>query len=361
MSIKDLLVPKEQLVALDIGSGNIKMLEIDVSGSKPHLTKLSIVNFNDNVFNNNIIVQKEIVSEAISSLYKDNELKKLRANICVPGPAALMKKIRIPKTKAAALREQIMLEAASILPGSIKDVMIDYHILDTSQENSYDVLVVAVKNEVVDSYLMSLEGAGVDTAVVDIDYYAINNAFELNYPELKQELIAIIDVGSRFSNIILRQNDEILYAGDVSIGGQELTDELVNRFDLEKFDAEKYKFDYRNIKDEQLQKKIVEFLSNKVASLAKDFSRQLNLFWGSSGAEMKINQIFLTGGGSLISGFKQALESVSGTDVYLFDPFRVMEINLDIDESSLAELAPLFTVAVGLGIRQAGDRIKPKN
>ena len=150
--------------------------------------------------------------------------------------------------------------------------------------------------------------AGVDVAVVDVDYYAISNSFELSYPELKEGLTAIIDVGSRFSNIILRQGEEIIYAGDASIGGRSITDELMERYEIDFSTAESYKSDPGEIEDETVRVEVEKFLAEKVQSLAEDFNRQIKLFWGSSGSEEEIGHIFLTGGGALISGFRAALE-----------------------------------------------------
>ena len=360
MGIKDFFNPKEQLVALDIGSGNIKMLEIDISQSgKPQLLKLSLVSFKENIFSNNVIVKQDIVADAVGSLFSDNNIKDQRVLVCVPGPSALIKKIRIPKDRLPAVREQVMLEAGNLLPGGLNDVRIDFHILDLIDGEKYDILVVAVKDEVVNSYLDSLMSAAVDVAVIDVDYYAISNSFELNYPELKEGLTAIIDVGSRFSNIILRKGEEILYAGDASIGSRPITDELMERYEVDFSTAESYKCDPNAIEDETLREEVTQFLAEKVKSLAEDFSRQIKLFWGSSGSEEEVGHIFLTGGGALITGFRSALEEKSSVSTFIFDPFRGLEVNLDIDDESLAKLAPLFTVAVGLGLRQAGDRVIP--
>ena len=169
MGIKDFFNPTEQLVALDIGSGNIKMLEIDTSQSgKPQLLKLSLVSFKENIFSNNVIVKQDIVADAVASLFHDNNIKDQRVQVCVPGPSSLIKKIRIPKDRLSAVREQVMLEAGNLLPGSLSDVRIDFHILDLIDGEKYDILVVAVKDEVVNSYLDSLMAAGVDLSLIHI-------------------------------------------------------------------------------------------------------------------------------------------------------------------------------------------------
>lgn len=359
MKLKNIFAPQEQLVALDIGSSNIKMLEINLSQKTPRLQKLSLVSFKENVFSNNQIGKTDIVGEAVKTLYGENFIKGQRASVAVPGPAALVKKLRMAKTKPEIIAEQAMLEASSILPGGMNALKVDYHIIPSEGE-TFDVLLVAVKNEVVESYLNALQIAAVNVAVVDIDYYALNNAFELNYPEEKNKLVAIVDIGARFSSIILRMGEEVLYAGDLSIGGNQITSVIAGEFGLEHSVAESYKTGTAILEDTNMQDSLKSILRVKTKSFAEDLNRQLNLFLGSSGVETDIENIYVTGGGIALGGLIEALRKETGVEASFFNPFRNLEIGLDIDEESLNRLAPLYAVAVGLGLRQAGDRILPR-
>lgn len=359
MSLKDLFHPLEQLIALDIGSGSIKMLEMDMSGSEPTLKSLSLASFQEDIFANNLLVKSDIVSEAISSLLKTNGILDERAVISVPGPAALMKKIKISKMKLSAMKEQVEMEAGNILPGGTENAKIDFHILGDASDKAYLALVVAVKKDVVESFLTAVTSSGVEIAVIDVDYFAIGNCFEANYPEHYDTVSAVIDVGARFSNVILMQKGEILYAGDVPFGGKSITDELIEKFDIDPAIVEEYKSDPDSLEDKELGKLIRDHLIAKSEEVSIELNRQLTLFLSAAGTEEDISNVFLTGGGSLIYGLMENVQNKVGVSCQMLNPFKELIIDETIDENMLGTLSPLFATAVGLGLRQAGDRILP--
>lgn len=356
--IKEYFQPHEQLIALDIGSGNIKMLEFEVEGDKPRLVNIAIAALKEGIFTNNLVSKPEIVTEAVNNLLSTNAIANKRAIISVPGPAALMKKVRIAQMKIEDLRQQVMLEAGSFLPNGLADVRVDFHISRQNESGTYDVLIVAVKNDIVDSFINPLSSAGVETAVVDIDYFALYNAFEMNYPEYVSELTAIIDIGARFSNIILAQHGEILYAGDLSFGSKVLNDLIQKEVGSDVSQAESWKLDITSAPADK-QEKLKEVLAQRRTQLAIELNRQLNLFWSASGSPDTIKRIMLTGGGALFADFAEALQEKSGTTCEYIDPFKNIELAPEIDPEYVKGLSPIFAISVGLGLRQPADRIIP--
>lgn len=359
MGIKELFHPQEQLLALDIGSGGIKMLQIDTTEGEPLLKSLSLASFQEEIFANNLISKQDLVTQAIQSLLETNGISDERAVISVPGPSALMKKIKISKMKLSQMKQQVFEEAGSFLPSGLENAKIDFHIIGEATDKVYNALVVAVKSDIVDSFVNPVARAGIETAVIDIDYFALANCFELNYPELKDQLVAIVDIGSRFSNVVLIKNEELLYAGDISLGGKAISDELLTKFSIEKSLINDYKHDPESIENQELKENIKNFLLSKSRNMSIEIKRQLSLFLNAAGIDGDVEKIMLTGGGSLIYGLIESLESTTNLECQILDPFKELTIDSSIDETMLSNLAPLFCTAVGLGLRQAGDRIVP--
>lgn len=361
MKIKDFFVPNESIVALDIGSGNIKMLELDTTAKTPRVEKLSIVSFKEEIFSNYAIVKPEVVAEAVKSLFETNEIKDQRVAIAVPGPAALIKKIRVEKASYARIREQLEEEASSIMPTDISHLSYDYHILSEPEPGIYEILVVAVRNEVVESYINPFRQIGVEVAVVDIDYYALNNCFEMsNVSYAEDELYVVVDIGAKYTKIVIKSGNEILHVGDISIGGKVISDRMMEEFDIDFNTAEDYKYNSELIEESRLRANVEEFIEEQAMELADDFNRQLNIFLSSLPGISAISKLYLTGGGSLAHSFKETLSKKTGYETSLFDSFAGINLELDIDDESVQRLSPLFTVAVGLAVRKAADRTLPE-
>ncbi len=353
MGLLDLFQKSEALLSLDIGSSSIKLVELDTSQTPVKLLNIGKKDFTQDVFSNNVLTKVDAASEALSLLLEANSVDDKRVATAVPGPSVFTKKIKMQNMPYHELSSNIQFEASNFIPHNIDAVKLDFHILGESGKNQLDILIVAVKSEVVESFLDCLSLTGLQTAIVDVDYFALQNIFEHNYPELFDKTVAVIDMGARFSNVNIVSGGQSLFTGDLGVGGNTVTDALEAELGISSTEAEELKTGG----DQSAQaKKIIEM---KVDELATELNRQLSFFWSASGSEEGIDQIMLTGGGSQVTGLFEGLADKTGLPCDEMDPFKEIDTSEGFDPDFLNELRPQMAVALGLGLRQPGDREIP--
>jgi type IV pilus assembly protein PilM len=348
---------EETLVAIDIGTSSIKLLELDISAEPPTLVNIGVAPLAFDGFNNNLISKVPEVCEQIVSLIEANGIKDRRIVTAMPGPSVFTKKIKIPKMNPEEIGAHIQFEAANFIPHNINAVRIDYHIIGESGKNHIDVLVAAVKNEIIDSFLDTFDMAGLEVAVVDVDHFGIQNMFELSYPEVIESSVGLVNIGARYSSINICRNGQSIFTGDVPVGGKLFTDSLADGIgiSIEEAEALKKGKDPSSPYNELLE----EILAKNIEYIASEFNRHLSFFWNASGADEGIDRILLCGGGALVQGLPKALAEKTGIECALLNPLRGVEHTADFDSDYLKEIGPQMGVCVGLALREAGDRVIP--
>ena len=354
-SFRNLFKKKEYLLSIDIGSTGIKLIELDCSGEKPKLLNIGISPLTEDIFSNNVIVKAEKVAEQLSALLESNKVGDKRVVTAMPGPSVFTKKIKMQRMDPSELASNVHLEAGNFIPHNVDAVKLDYHILGESGKNQLDILVAAVKDEIIDSFVNTLALAGLQTAVVDVDHFALQNMFEMGYPEEREKTVALINMGARYSSINILRNGESLFTGDIPVGGKLFTDSLVQELGIKADAAEKIKHGQTVSDVDPVHAK--EIVDKNVEYVASEFNRQLSFFWNASGAEEGIDKIMLCGGGSLVAGVLEELAEKTGIECVRADPLKGIEVGEGFDEAYLAEISPLMGVSVGMAIRQPGDRM----
>jgi type IV pilus assembly protein PilM len=358
MDLKKIFRKEQKLIGLDIGMNSVKFIELDLSGDKPRLLALGRGGIPDDCFAGNSIAQIEPVSERIQALMEANGITDRAVVTAVPGPSVFTKRVKLGKVSYDELRENIQFEAANLIPHSIQDVKLDFHILGEVDKKQLEVLVVAVKNEIIDSFLNTIAYAGLETAVVDVDYYALQNAFEIAYPEHLSRTVAILNMGGRYSSMNICQNGQSLFAGDIAVGGRVIRDALKQECSCTTAEADLWVMG-KGIPEEKQEN--VRFVMEKtIDSLAADCNRQLSFFWNASGAEHGIEKIFLSGGAALTPGLREKLFEKTGIECEIFDPFRNIDLGSEIDVDYTRELGPTMAICVGLALRTRNDKILPE-
>ena len=359
MGLTDLFRKKKQeaLVGVDIGSSSVKLVGLDITGASPKLLDLGIAPLKGDVFSNNVITNPNKVADAVTSLLHSSGGGERRAVTAVPSPSVFTKKIKVPHMNLKDLDTNIHFEAGSFIPHNINAVKLDYHIIGESGKNQLDVMVAAVKNEIIDSFLSALFTAGLNTAVVDVDCFALQNVFELNYPELVETTVALINVGVRYSSINICKGGRSLLTGDIAVGGKVFTDALSEVYGLSYEEAEAVKLagTKRNASYEDAD----SILKKCAEKAATDFNRQLSFFWNASGSDEGIDSIFLAGGGACVPGLVDEMSEKTGIECQIIDPFRAIDVPSGFAPDYLKSVGPMAAIGVGLAIRQPADKIIP--
>ena len=221
-------------VALDIGSSSIKMVEAAVDKNSYRVVNLGVLPLPENAIQNNMVVDSRAVADAIRQLVQENSVKAKRVISAVPGRAVIMKKIQMPKQEQAELDANIEFEAQRVIPENLENVNLDHQVLNSSDDgNKMEVLLVAVKKEIVNSYTDVIEEAGLAPAVIDVDYFALENMYEANYAnDAVNGVIGLIHIGAQNTSISLLQGGVSTFTGDLPIGGAYFTDSLASQTGL---------------------------------------------------------------------------------------------------------------------------------
>jgi type IV pilus assembly protein PilM len=344
-------------VALDIGSSSIKMVEAAVDKSGYRILSLGILPVPINAIQNNMVVDSKPVVETIRKLIDASGVKSKRVISAVPGRAVIMKKVQMPKQEAGELETNIEFEAQNVIPENLENVNLDHQVLSQSDDgNRMDVLLVAVKKEIVNSYAETIEAAGLTPVVMDVDYFALENMYEANYAtDAEKGVVGLIHIGAQYTSITLLHNGISTFTGDLSMGGGSFTDRLAQQLHVGVEAAEAFKM--TGLLEGKKGLDLAATLGPMSEELAEEIRRTVSLY-GAVPAEdgEGLKTIYLSGGGAKLTGLRVLLEERMSVPVKLSEPFRGFTVNKNIDRDYLVESAPYFAVGVGLSIRRPADK-----
>ncbi len=304
------------------------------------------------------IIDAGAVADAIRRLFATRKFKAKDVVASLSGNSVIVKKITLPAMTEAELSESIYWEAEQYIPFDIQDVNLDYEILDagTGQDTqgSMEVLLVAAKKDKIADYTNVIAQAGKTPAVVDVDVFALQNAFEANYGFEPNRVVAILNAGASAVNINILSGAQSVFTRDVSTGGNAFTEAVQKELNLPYESAEQLKKgqDVDGATYEDARAVLRAMTDNVLLEVEKTFD-----FFKATASNDRIDRIMLCGGASRVEGFAESLRERFATDVAQFDPFRQVACDakkLGID--NVDEFGPVAAVAMGLALRRVGDR-----
>ena len=349
--------PKD-IIGLDIGSSSVKLVKLKESGKSFQLERFGIQPLATELIVDGTIMDAGMVVDAIKALIAEQKIKTKTAAISLSGNAVIVKKITLPAMSEDELAESIKWEAEQYIPFDINDVNVDFQILGSAQgaegQPQINVVLVAVKKDKLNDYTALVTEAGLDPLVVDIDAFAIENMYGINYDAGHGEITALINIGASIMNINILKDGTFAFARDISIGGNRYTETIQKELGLSYEEAEKAK---KGEAVEGVQADDSQRVINTVsAELASEITRSFDFFRTTSAHE-NIDKILISGGCSMLNGIAPFLSDKLGIGVELANPFKNIKINpKDFDPEYIQHAAPIAGVAVGLAMRRVGDK-----
>lgn len=341
-------------VALDIGSSSVKMVEATGDSNGYRLVKMGVLPLPPTAVQNNMVTEPEVVANTIRGLIQANGVKATRVVSAVPGRAVIIKKIQLPVQGEEELEANVEFEASNVIPESLENVNLDYQILGYLDDDSkMDVLLVAVKKEIINSYTQAIEEAGLIPSIMDVDYFALENMYEINYAAKTDMVVGLIHVGARYTSINVLRNGVSTFTGDLPVGGETFTEALSRSLRISYDQAETYKV--TGALDGRRGEELGNLLRPTCESLAEDISRTLSLY-GAMATEEGIHQIYLSGGSAKVVGLASLLGERLGVQVELAHPFRNFSVTRSIDKDYLGDASLALTIGAGLCVRRPGDK-----
>ncbi len=344
----------KNLVGLDIGSSAVKLVELkDAGGGGYKLLKAGIEPLSPEAIVDGAIMDSSLVVETINRLVSGLGIKNTNFGTSLSGHSVIIKKINLPSMSESELAESIRWEAEQYVPFDINDVNLDYVVLDTTGKEGMDVLLVAVKKDKIAEYTGVITQAGKTPALVDVDSFAVQNAYEINYPLTPGRVVALVNIGASVTNVNVLSGMSAVFWRDISFGGNQYTDAIQKELNLGFEQAEQLK---RGQKVGDLSMtNALPIIQSVSQDMAQELQKTFDFFTATTSTE-KIDEIVLSGGSARVVNLDSQLKERFGITVEVMNPFRQIDTSgAGVSPEWLSDNAPSLAIAVGLAARRLGE------
>ena len=343
------------VIGLDIGSSAVKLVELkERKGGEYQIQRVGIEALSPEAIVDGSIMDSSLVVDAIHRLNDQTGAKGSSYATSLSGHSVIIKKISLPAVSPDDLAESIQWEAEQYIPFDINDVRLDYVVLAEGEpgRDNMEVLLVAVKRDKVNDYVSVISQTGRTAALVDVDAFALQNCYEVNYGADTVKVVALVNMGASVTNINILSRGQTVFWRDLSYGGNQFTEALQREFNLSFEQAERLKrgepVDRFTAADAR------PILDNVSTEMAAEIQKTFDFFSATS-SEGPVDELVLAGGCALTPNLEQVLRERFGVPVDLMDPLRKVQAGGGVDAAWLRAVAPRLAIAIGLAIRKVGD------
>ena len=344
-------VGKKNLVGLDIGSSSIKAVELNKKGNALQLVNLAFENLQSDTIVDGQIMELNDVSNVISNIFSQHQFKTTRVAAGVSGHSVIVKNIVLPQMSEEELQESFSWHAEEHIPFDIADVNLDYQLTGRSSE-SLHVLMAACKSDKIANVKQAIQLAGKQPVVIDIDAFALQNCYEMNYQPRVGQIVALLNIGASTMNINILNGTRSIFTRDASVGGSQYTSLLQRELGMSFEQAEAVK---RGLPlPEGIEPRPIQPIIEAVSDILALEVRKTMDFYRTTAAESEatIEKILLAGGGSKLPGLADYLAKRFEIPVEVFDAFKRIEVDANrFNPDYMKEIVPEMAVAVGLALR----------
>jgi type IV pilus assembly protein PilM len=345
----------KSVVGLDIGSSAVKLVELKERKGAYQVQKVAVEGLSPEAIVDGSIMDSSLVVDAIHRLNDQTKVKNANFATSLSGHSVIIKKIQVPAMSREELAESIQWEAEQYIPFDINDVRLDYVVLSEGEpgRDTMEVLLVAVKRDKVNDYVSVISQTGKSPALVDVDAFAVQNAYEVNYDLDPRKVVALINTGASVTNINILARGSTVFWRDISFGGNQFTEALQREFNLSFDQAEALK------RGQQVDRygagearPVLDTVSSELAGeIRKTFD-----FFSATSSEGPVDELVVSGGCALTPNLLQVLRERFEVPTEVMNPLKRIHFrDSDFDGQWLQSVAPMMAVAVGLGIRKVGD------
>jgi type IV pilus assembly protein PilM len=343
------------VIGLDIGSSAVKLVELrERKSGEYHLQRVGIEPLSPEAIVDGSIMDSSLVVDAINKLVDESGVKGSNFATSVSGHSVIIKKIQVPAVAPDELAESIQWEAEQYIPFDINDVRLDYVVLsEGDQRDGMEVLLVAVKRDKVNDYVSVISQAGRSPAIVDVDAFAVQNAYEISYEPDPHKVVALVNMGAGVTTINILARGTTVFWRDISFGGNQFTEALQREFSLSFDQAESLK------RGEPVQgcspaeaRGVLDAVSAEMAAeIHKTFD-----FFAATSADDRVTDLILSGGCALTPNLQRVLEERFSVRTEVMNPLRRIHFRQsDFNTEWLQSIAPMLAVSVGLALRKIGE------
>lgn len=340
------------VLGIDISTAAVKVLELSKTGSRYRVESYGVVPLPQDAVVDKNIANIDVVADAIKMAVKQSGTKEKNACVAVAGSSVMTKTIQMSGSLSPdEMEDQIFIEADQYVPYALDEVNLDFEVQGKNNANPdmVDVLLAASRRENVEDRVEALNKAGLKAKIVDVEAFAMENAFLLLSEQLPKAIetqtVAIADIGSTMTTLNVLHECRTVYVREQGFGGKQLTEEIQRRYGLSYEEAGLAKRQ-GGLPDNY----ITDVLEPFKQAMVQQISRALQFFVSSS-ANREVDSIILAGGCASIPGLEKIVESNIGIPAYVANPFINMALSSKVKPQSLSNDAPAMMIACGLALR----------
>ena len=337
---------KNSTVGLDIGSGFVKVVEVDHSGGQPEVRRVAMRQLLPDTIVDGEVMDHALVSDTVSGLFQEIGLKGRDVVTGVGGHDVIIKKIEMDRMSESDARDVIRWEAEQHVPFDIKSVELDFQILNPDDDGvRMEVLLVAAKRGLVDNKVGLLHEAGVSPNVIDVDAFALHNAFEFNYPDAMAGIVALVNIGHEVTNVNILEDGVPILTRDIPFGSRRVREDLQRERGLTSEQAE------RVVQGREPVPGLDQVVESAADEVGVGIERAAAFLMTRQSGE-GLGSIYVSGGGARIPGMAEALTRRMSVQTHLINPFERVPVDPEAGGGlNLEEAAPMLLLSLGLALR----------
>ncbi|MGR9045456.1 MAG: pilus assembly protein PilM [Gammaproteobacteria bacterium] len=340
------------VIGIDISTAAVKLLELSRTGARYRVESYAVAPLPQDAVVDKNIANVDVIADAIKQAVKLSGTKIRHACVAVAGSSVMTKIITMPASLTDDdMVEQIMVEADQYVPYALDEVNLDFEVQGKNEKNAemVDVLLAASRRENVEDRVEALTKAGLKAKIVDVEAFAMENAFTLLSGQLPESVegqtIAIADIGATMATLNVIHDGRTIYTREQGFGGRQLTEEIQRRYGLS-YDEAGLAKRHGGLPDNYT----VDVLEPFKKAMVQQIARSLQFFVSSS-ANRTIDGVILAGGCSSIPGVEKLVEQNLGVPSFVANPFINMALSNRVRPQSLSSDAPAMMIACGLALR----------
>jgi type IV pilus assembly protein PilM len=347
-----LLGKKKSVAGLDVGSSSIKMVELDGKANNLNLVSFGYENLPGDTIVDGQIMELNVVSDVIQSVCSTHNVNADKVVTGVSGHSVIIKNIVLPPMSREELEESIDWHAEEHIPYDLSEVSLDYQVTAESSDSMH-VLIAACKRERIDQIKQAIQLAGKQPIVIDVDTFALQNCYEVNYQPDDSQVVTLLNIGASTMNVNIVRGTRSLFTRDITVGGSQFTDVLQRSLGLSYQQAEAVKRGVANAADGIEEKSIEPLMNNVTDIVANEIQKTFDFYRATADdPNMVVQKILISGGGSKLNGLARDLSARLEMPVEILNPFRNINVDTNkFDPDYLSEIMPEMAVAVGLAVR----------
>jgi type IV pilus assembly protein PilM len=347
------------MLALDIGASTIKVGEFQAAKGQG----LRLTNFNyaelgiDPEHEEN---RKTLIVSTVRNVIRERNIKARSVVFSVSGQSVFTRFVKLPPVDESKVAQIIQYEAQQNVPFPIDEVIWDYQLLGSNPQGELEVVLLAIKSDIIEELTEGVESSGLRTDIVDVAPMALYNSVRYNYGEL-EGCTMVVDLGARTTNLLFLEQNRV-FSRSIPIAGNAITQSIASEFNVPFLEAEHMKKTHGFVAlggayeepENETQARVSKIIRNVMTRLHAEIARSINFYKGQQGGSLPA-RVLLSGGTSIIPYTDRFFKEKIQTDIEYFNPFRNVEIDPQISREELARCAHFFGEVVGLGLRKATE------